>query len=102
MGEKKITFLRGVLIGEGDVRRGGTISPADNSGLTDVRVLGHGVILVPWLLNLDVGLGLLDGGNVLVGRWVEIDDGDVILIHHLRRARGADCDLRHGRAGRID
>ena len=65
-------------------------------------MFGHGVVLVPWLLILDVGLGLLEGGNVLVGRWVELDDGDVVLIHSERRARGADCDLRNGRARRID
>ena len=102
MGEKKITFLRGVLIGEGDVRHGGTVSPADNSGLTDVRVLGHGVILVPWLLNSDVGLGLLDGGIVLGGGLVEFDDGDIILIHHLGGTGGADSDLRQRWAGRIN
>ena len=65
-------------------------------------MFSHGVILVSWLLILDVSLGLLEGGSVLVGRWVELDDGDVILIHYLRRARDADSDLRHGWAGRID
>ena len=95
MGEKKeITFLRGVLVRESNVRYGGTVSPADNSRLTDVRVFSHGVILV--------SLGLLEGGSVLVGRRVELDDGDVILIHYLRRARDADSNLRHGWAGRID
>ena len=57
-------------------------------------MFSHGVILV--------GLGLLEGGSVLVGGWVELDDGDVILIHYLRRARDTDSDLRHGWAGRID
>ena len=65
-------------------------------------MLGHGVVLVPGLLILDVGLSGIEGGNVLDGWWVELDDVDVILIHSERRSRGANCDLRNGRTGRID
>ena len=61
-------------------------------------MLGHGVVLVPGLLILDVGPSGIEGGNVLV----ELDDVDVILIHSDRQARGANCDLRNGRTGRID
>ena len=65
-------------------------------------MLGHGVVLVPGLLILDVGPSGIESGNVLDGWWVELDDVDVILIHPERRARGTNCDLRNGRTGRID
>ena len=60
------------------------------------------VVLVLWLLILDDGLDLFDGGSVLVGRRVQLDDSDIVLLDELGRAGSADIDLWHGWAGRID
>ena len=60
------------------------------------------VILVSGLLILDAGSVEIVGGNVLDNRRVQLDDGDVILLHSERRARWADCDLWHGGGRRVD
>ena len=93
----KITFFSGILVGEDDVGHDGTVPPADDLGLTDVRVLDHGIVLDPWLLGSNTGFGLFDDGIVL-----DLDDGDVVLNHHLRGTGGADSDLGHGQARRVN
>ena len=60
------------------------------------------VVLVLWLLILDDGLDLFDGGSVLVGRRVQLDDSDIVLLDELGRAGSAGIDLWYGWAGRID
>ena len=86
-------FFGGILIGEDDVGHDGTVPPADDLGLTDVRVLDHGIVLDSWLLDFNTGFGLLDDGIVL-----DLNDGDVVLNHHLRGTGSADSDLGLGRA----
>ena len=60
------------------------------------------LVLVPGLLILDVGSSGIVGGNVLDSRRVQLDDGDVILLHSERRARWADSDLWHGGGRSVD
>ena len=65
-------------------------------------MLGDGIVLVLGLLILDDGFILFDAGSVLVGRRVQLDDSDIVLLDDLGRTGSADIDLLHGWAGRID
>ena len=60
------------------------------------------LVLVPGLLILDVGsCGFVDG-IVLDGLRVQLDDGDVVLLHSDGGARWADCDLWRSGGRRAD
>jgi len=58
------------------------------------------LVLIPGLLILDVGSSGFVDGIVLDSLRVQLDDGDVVLLHSDGRAGWADCDLRRS-GGRI-